>query len=164
LARTRHPLPIDLMREFLHYDPETGAITNKVSRRGARKGDPAGQSNGLGYRRIYFQHRYYYHHRVAWAMHYGEQPPDYIDHIDRDGTNNSIANLRKAEQHQNLGNSKRRSDNKTGFKGVHLYARTGKFIARCVNVHLGCFDTAEEASEAYKVAAEKSFGEFARSA
>lgn len=150
------------MLALLHYDPETGLISNKVARRGARCGDAAGSINGMGYSRVYFKRKHYYAHRVAWALFYGEQPPDYIDHIDGNGLNNSIANLRKAEQRQNLGNQKVRTDNTTGYKGVTLFKRTGKYIARAAGKHLGYFATPEEAHAAYCKAADAEFGEYAR--
>ena len=150
------------MREFLHYDPVTGLITNKVVRRGARAGDAAGQVNGCGYRRLFFRWKYYYHHRVAWALFYGEQPPDYIDHVDGNGMNNAIDNLRKAEHRQNLGNQKKRADNTSGYKGVAIVKKTGRYSARVSGRHLGTFDTAEAAHAAYMAAAVKDFGEYAR--
>lgn len=65
---------------------------------------------------------------------------------------------------QNKANQKRRQDNKTGFKGVHPHGK--RFYARTridgVYRHLGMFDTAEEASEAYKQATAAVHGEFAR--
>lgn len=93
-------------------------------------------------------------------------PPRGIDHIDRNGLNNSRSNLREASQTQNLGNSKIHKNNKCGFKGVYYEVESGKYRARiCFNHQghcLGRYDNPEEAAKAYNNAAQKYFGEFAR--
>ena len=90
----------------------------------------------------------------------------YVDHINGDGLDNRKENLRFATQRQNLGNSRRRVDNKTGFKGVHYYKRDCSYKATIKaagrNKHLGYFKTAEEAALAYNRAAIEIFGEFAQ--
>ena len=67
---------------------------------------------------------------------------------------------------QNIANSKRRINNKSGFKGTWLHKASGLYAAQVtVNYtphHLGYFKTPEEAHAAYCEAAEKHFGEFAR--
>lgn len=104
-------------------------------------------------------------HRVVWAMTTGEWPSSEIDHADGDPSNNSPANLRLATRAQNLANTKRRSDNTSGFKGVFEYA-PGKWRAWIKREgkrrHLGVFATAEAASAAYASAARQSSGAFAR--
>jgi hypothetical protein len=89
-----------------------------------------------------------------------------IDHRDRDGLNNQRDNLRVANQSRNIANSKRRVDNTSGYKGVHLDKRTGRWVARIVvarkSRHLGSFPTAAEAGRAYDAAAIKTWGEYAR--
>lgn len=87
-----------------------------------------------------------------------------IDHKDRNGLNNTRANLRIATQSQNSANSKVRSTNKLGVKGV--YQQDGRYRAN-ITVNgkrhdLGMFVTLEEARAAYMEAAKKYFGEFAR--
>lgn len=105
--------------------------------------------------------RYAYLHRLLLGAGVGEQ----VDHIDHDGLNNRRANLRIATCSQNAGNSRRRSDNKSGYKGVSWYARSGKWWA-CIRRdgktrHLGYFSDPWDAAMAYNVAAREVFGEFA---
>lgn len=91
-----------------------------------------------------------------------------IDHIDGNGLNNTKLNLRKANQSQNTANTGKRKNNKSGFKGVSQTKKsiTKPWVAQIrigtKNCFLGYFKTPEEASEAYKEAAKKHHGEFAK--
>jgi hypothetical protein len=59
--------------------------------------------------------------RIIWTLLNGEIPEDYdIDHIDQNGLNNKIENLRCVPKSINSRNTKLRSDNKTGLVGIHL--------------------------------------------
>lgn len=88
-----------------------------------------------------------------------------VDHKDRDGLNNSRSNLRMATHQQNLCNRGADRDG-SGYKGVRLYRRTGRWVANIglngKTIHLGYFDTRDEATTAYSNAAHKYHGEFAR--
>lgn len=90
----------------------------------------------------------------------------FADHKDGDGLNNQRNNLRLATRAENNRNSRVRSDNKLGFKGVYFRKDVGKFKAqlRCnkKSFGLGYYDTADQAAMAYNEAATKYFGEFAR--
>lgn len=92
-----------------------------------------------------------------------------IDHIDGDKLDNRRCNLRSATNQQNQANVSVPINNSTGYKGVTERIKNGRhyFVARIGvgyrRFHLGCFSTAEDASEAYKSAASKYFGEFAQS-
>lgn len=74
----------------------------------------------------------------------------HIDHIDGNGLNNTITNLRIATKSQNGRNATCKS-NITGFRGV--YIRKNKYGAHIrfngKNLHLGYFKTAEQAANAY---------------
>lgn len=89
-----------------------------------------------------------------------------VDHIDNDPLNNRRKNLRLATKSQNGANSKRKVDNSTGYKGVIFESFTKRYKAAIrINgktINLGRYDTPEEAHEAYKQAAIKYHGEFAR--
>ena len=93
-----------------------------------------------------------------------------VDHISVDGLDNRRSNLRPATVNQQMQNRKIQKNNSSGFKCVYRRKepnnRKKKFLSSItvngVKKFLGSFYTAETASEAYKVAAVKYFGEFAR--
>lgn len=89
-----------------------------------------------------------------------------VDHIDGNGLNNCRSNLRLSTKATNAANAKRRSDNNSGYKGVCWSKPSQRWRAYIrpmgKQIHLGLFDTPEEAHEAYKKAAVELYGEFAR--
>ncbi|PZP71762.1 HNH endonuclease [Methylorubrum populi] len=152
-------LTAERLRELLHYDPETGVLT------WAATGEIAtGRPNKDGYLRVWVEGKLHYAHRVIYLMEKGELPPR-VDHDDLDVTNNRILNLRSADASRNGANSKPRAG-RTLPKGVTFRKRTGNFVAQITvdrrNRHLGYHKTVEAAAAAYKEAAKKFFGEFAR--
>lgn len=85
-----------------------------------------------------------------------------VDHIDHDTLNNIRANLRVVTHSQNLRNLLgATSKSRTGILGVGWHKQIGKWRAyigdNAKYVHLGLFDTIEEATAARK-AAEIKFG------
>jgi hypothetical protein len=91
-----------------------------------------------------------------------------VDHADRNGLNNRRGNLRVCSRSQNNCNQQRRSDNRSGFKGVYRHTSIGKkqwrsrFKLRGKVIDLGLFETAEQAYAAYVSAMPAVHGEFAR--
>lgn len=88
-----------------------------------------------------------------------------VDHRDRNGLNNTDANLRAATTVQNGGNTGKRSGTSSRYKGVTYVARTGRWAAQLHHLgrktHLGYHATEEEAARVYDDAAVRHFGEFA---
>lgn len=118
-----------------------------------------------GYRVITIEGRKYLAHRIIFFWHYGFLPRS-IDHIDRDPRNNRIENLRQATHSQNHCNRSKQKNNTSGYKGVSWISRDKKFQTKIKvgekHIHLGYFNSAQEAHDAYIKAANKHFGEFAR--
>lgn len=150
--------------EYLRYDPDTGHVFwLRPPKLGMVGGERAGSLGPSGYRRITFLRASYAEHRVAWFLHHGRQPPEFIDHINRVRDDNRIANLREASFEQNRAN---RPSFRSLPKGVHrTHGKRCPFFARIEaggrSVYLGSFKTASEASAAYEAAAVRHYGEFA---
>ena len=106
-------------------------------------------------------------HNVVYTRAYGPLPPGFeIDHRDLDRMNNRRENLRLATRDQNVKNRPMASHNTSGFKGVTFVKLRGNWLAQIVidgaYHYLGHHSTREAAYEAYKEAATRLHGEFAR--
>lgn len=151
----------EYLHQILDYDPLTGKFVWKVARaRNTPANTPAGTVGTRGWVRLKIKGKGYSGHRLAWLYVYGEWPAQELDHIDRNRSNNAIANLRLSNRSQQMLNGDLRSDNTTGVIGVSP-APYNKFKANiAINkkfIHLGTFATIEEAAKARK-AAEEAFG------
>lgn len=89
-----------------------------------------------------------------------------VDHIDGDIRNCRRENLRICSNTENSRNANLSRNNQSGFKGVYWAADRGKWRAEITvdrkHIHIGSFDSAVEAAQAYDSAAEKYFGAFAK--
>lgn len=166
-----YPLPTyDQVREEIAYDPLLGSFTRIKATARLRAGcDPTILDTKHGYPYVYVCCRTLPAHRVAWLLMTGAYPPPNlrIDHINNDRTDTRWINLRLATATQNNWNMRVTSKNKAGIKGIYFDRERNRWAAQiCVHkrrISLGRFDTADEASGAYRVAALKHFGEYARS-
>lgn len=160
------PLTQKRLKELLIYDERNGLFRWLVSMNNAvMAGEIAGSPiPPKMHWRISVDGKAYSAHRLAWLYIYGEWPEKSLDHANGNTGDNRISNLREATNSQNTANSKMRSDNKSGFKGVHYHPATGKWRARIYcnkkAISLGLFDTPREAGEAYRVASLQVFEEF----
>ena len=123
-------------KDYLRYDPDTGKIywTAKTSRnRSIRVGDEAGTvafCSGKKYRHIQFDRQRHYSHRIAWLLYYGEAPNGLIDHINGNGLDNRITNLRVVDAKGNARNNAVRKQNKSGVTGVAKHRITGNWQSK----------------------------------
>lgn len=150
----RHPdLTCERLRELLSYNEATGQFRWRIQRQCVRDGAIAGGPDYKGYIRIKVDGRKYFAHRLAWLYVYGRWPVDLLDHIDRQRTNNAIANLREVSNQLNSHNQRVVRRSRVGLLGVSLSPTPGKFVARIAvegkDHHLGTYPNAVEAYEAY---------------
>jgi len=147
------------LKELLHYCPDTGVFTWRVSpSKKIRIGQKAGcvtAGKRTSYCVIRLDKALYKAHRLAWLYSYGGWPNGMIDHNDGDGLNNKLSNLSDTDSSGNNLNLPRRLDNSSGYIGVGLHAASGKYRARvCRNgarISLGLFNTSEEAADAVAI-------------
>ena len=135
--------------EVLSYDQETGCLRWTVSR---RAGNLAGYVDAGGYRQIKIDGRMYLAHRLAWLYVHRRWPVAEIDHMNGLRDDNRLANLREVTHSENLQNQRRaRRDSKTGLLGTSPKGRKFQATIKLNGKarHLGYFDTAELAHEAY---------------
>jgi hypothetical protein len=87
-------------------------------------------------------------HRVLWALEHGEWP-DNIDHINGNGLDNRLANLRSVPQSVNTKNMRLSKRNKSGVIGVAWIPRLKKWEAKLSSggkfVYLGLHSKKEDA-------------------
>lgn len=113
----KHP-PLMLLRSLLDYDPESGIVSWRCSTRRAVLGSRAGTLQREGYLVIGIGKRRFMAHRIAWHLYYGSEPELQIDHINRNRSDNRLANLRSASHAENCQNHGLSVKNKSGVIGV----------------------------------------------
>lgn len=166
--KERIPLTHERVRELFDYNPETGIVTRRIDIRGGnqytchKRGSIVGGINkGSGYLTVKVDGRSYQLHRIIWLWLYGYFPEHSIDHISRNKLDNTQKNLREVTHQCNTRNTKIRSDNTSGMKGVSWFKGSGKWGAYiCVGgreVYLGVYACYIEAV-AHRLAAEQFLG------
>ena len=130
------PHLIEVLRQVLDYNPETGELRWKfrtddwfaspTARNRWNKlfaGTVLKPTSG-GYVIVNFLNHKLKGHRVAWALHYGVWPTDMIDHRDLITSNNRIVNLRDVPRTINNQNT-HRGKGKGAFPGLTTRAGRG---------------------------------------
>jgi hypothetical protein len=97
----------------------------------------------------------YLAHRIAYAMHTGEDPGDLtVDHINGDPSDNRAENLRLADQRTQSRNMPKSKTNTSGCVGVGWVKRVEKWEAKIgvggKTVWLGLYESFDEAVAARK--------------
>lgn len=135
----------------LCYEPETGIFRYLKPRGSMKVGDVAGTSTKSGYVRINVLGELHYAHRLAWLTTKGSMPNAVIDHINGDPTDNRIVNLRDVSHAENLQNQFRPTRDNPYLGVSHVRGKWQSTVTRFgLSLHLGVFNTAEEASLAYQ--------------
>ena len=167
-----NPIPAELLRELLDYDPESGVLVwrwraenwftpskwrtashNCALWNARHAGKPALTSiSANGYCEGTLLGKAAKAHRVAFALMTGRWPPEDIDHINGAKTDNRWANLRAVTRTENGRNQKRHSTNTSGVPGVTWDASTSRWRAQIIvsgkPLRLGRFERLEDAAAA----------------
>lgn len=116
--------------------------------------------NYVGNKKGYPSYKREYLHRLITKAPKGL----FVDHINGDKLDNRKKNLRICTSAQSACNTKTSSNSKSGFKGVWKLPY-GRWCAQITKnrekIHVGVFDTPEEAALAYNKKAKELHGEFA---
>lgn len=140
--------------EHFIYEPESGNLI-KASRGPGGRYSGSVKSDGK-YRDVVVDGKHYLAHRIIWEMHYGDIPDGaVIDHIDGNGLNNRLDNLRLVTKSGNQRNRRMPRNNKIGIMGV--YRRPHGYAVRVAGRHLGTFRDFFDACCA-RLSAEKTMG------
>ena len=156
---------LDYCKKHYLYIPESGEFWHRTSENrmkliATRKGEDYMcimiVDNGKKHK--------HYAHKLIWLMMTGHLPECQIDHINNIHDDNRYCNLREATHQQNIFNRGIFKNNTTGYKGV--IAINNRFRATIgfnnKRIHLGYYDTLEEAAAAYEEKARELFGEYYR--
>lgn len=135
------------LHDNLEY--RNGRFWWKFSKQGRKLDEPAGSLNGDGYRQINFKGKIYMEHRLVWLYVTGEWPSGFIDHINRDRSDNRFENLREASSRANATNTKA---SEARFLPTNVY-RNGKgfVVTLSISGKRKTFPTVSSVEEAIEI-------------
>jgi hypothetical protein len=140
------------LMKYSYFDIEQGRFI-RIKVNGNGKLGPMGYTHSLGYIIICVDYTDFYQSQLVYLWLNGCFPGtgEQIDHIDGNRANDHPENLRKVLEVFNHRNQKRHSRNTSGYTGVQWASHAGKWRSLCRGIHIGYFNTAEEAYTARQV-------------
>lgn len=144
------------VRALFDYNPETGAFSRKIHRKGPKGTKSKWIDKSTGYCRIWIEGKTYRVHRVIWLWMTGNFPVNQLDHDNRVRSDNRWCNLKEVTNSENQKNVGMNPLNTSGITGVHYHIRMKKWIAQ-INIdkkqtQLGAFVEKSDAILARKEA------------
>ena len=160
MKRAKNSLTLDEVKHRVRYDPATGLFSwnNPPDHSQVRPNSIGNKVNG--YWQISINGARVLAHRLAWFYMLGEWPAGHIDHINGARDDNRFSNLRVADYSINAQNRHAAYSNSvSGVLGAKWHKKQRKYLSSIrVNgraIHLGTFDTSEQAQAAYLAAKAK---------
>lgn len=158
----------ELVKKLFEYHQEGYLIWKKSPRGNVPALSKAGHLfvdiGGKSRQRITVNRKRYFAAQLIFLFHNGFIPK-FVDHKDRNPSNDKIDNLRAANRFQNARNKTVSKNSASQYLGVYLRKKSGKWISYVrkngKSTYLGDFVTEEEAALAYNSAAKEVYGEFA---
>lgn len=140
--------------DYLTYSPSDGVLAWKVKRPGPKTeiGKEVGSIKHDGrYRSFVLFHKRYYTHRVIWELVNGPIPEGMcIDHINGNGLDNKLANLRVTTLSGNQRNRRVPKNSRTGVTGVVHHGNGKGFSVTCAGRYVGYFTDINQAAQVRK--------------
>lgn len=154
----------DDIKKVLDYDKMTGSFTwRAVSKYHSGKRGKVAGCHSKGYVFININSKRYPAHKLAW-LYIHKYLPDYLDHINGNGEDNRIANLRECSHAENTRNHGKRTNNSGLPTGVRFM--NNGYQARVTynnkQYHLGVYNTPQRAEDIYLQTRKILFGEYHR--
>ena len=153
--------PVELLRERLDYNPETGELRWKTHRWSRRVGTIATYTTRAGYHYLNINGSNYCAHRIIWGLHTGEDLPQgmVIDHINHDPGDNRLVNLRLVSYSENTYNTTQNNNLTPDISRKGLTRAGGdrwrvQISVGGKKIYCGTYDTISEAIAARKKAEE----------
>lgn len=144
------------LKELYNYNPSTGVFRIKKPKFYSHRFGIVGSLRGDNYVQFGVKNSVYLAHILAWIYMTGEKPKGEIDHINGLRSDNRFCNLRDVPISVNSKNKKTPKHNTSGHIGVFWHKRMNKWYAKIGHdskqIHLGYFDSIDEAVKARKCA------------
>lgn len=145
----------DKLKEYLHYNEETGELTwiKKPSKK-VLPNSRAGSLTKSGYRHIIFDNKKYPEHRLIWFYVHGKFPDGQIDHINHIRDDNRLCNLREVSHSENARNRTKNKSSRVQEVGIWYCKRRKRYIAEITlnqkKVYQRSFENIDDAIQARK--------------
>lgn len=154
MSKNNAILTADRVRFLLSYNPETGDLTwRNPASNNVYEGQRAGSFAGNGRCYVMIDGAPYLAHRIIWLHAHGSLPDGNVVPVNGDYADWRLVNLMAQSRSETAAKSRARTTNTSGVKGVSWDKTKNKWQATITRdykqVHLGRFDTVEEAKAAY---------------
>jgi hypothetical protein len=125
------------LKQFVHYDPETGLVTSTKDFNRRKRGAALGSLRPDGYIKLCIDRKSYLLHRLIWFYMTGKWPLQ-VDHLNSVRSDNRWCNLREATVSQNLRSRVMRGGTSV-YPGVSWCKRDSNWIAQASLNNRTCF-------------------------